>query len=830
MHVKSPPAHRIAIAFVLTLLCVRAHGVVLCVADSTGLYSAFGQALVLAQNGIGTEIRIKQPMQGGSYSVTDPPGSDAAATFGDLTLAGGYSSDPLDNCSEANRVVTPANTPVALNRSTNAGFEIVAVGNMKIEGLKISTNKALIITASANSDTSVEVYKNIISKPLRVASSTDDPVRVSARIINNVILAGAYCGLDLSNSDFGKFSAYVENNTISNSSDGICTFDVEIAYIYNNIIWGNSLHGITDSANYPSHITLVSNILQSNNSMSMMPTEVGTLSVDPQFVSPALGDYHLQPTSPAVNSGAPSQPDEISCDVVSYTYCDTDLDGNPRIRGALIDRGAYETAVAPVIVVNSIGDFETDPNDPTQITLRHAINLANQAPGTQTIKFSIAGANKQIHIDLLPNITESLTIDGYSPQVGAVPGNAPEGFNAVVAVSLTTSSLSLPWAFHVPAGSEYDKVTLTVSGLKFNTTFTQAAIHLNGGYGHFIWGNEFATNGIKNEVDVLVNSDAVVNGIHNGGGVRIGGDQAWERNLLSGANTAVTLQTSNNQVINNLIGPGRNGGFDGMTGNTIGIHVTGGDKNTIRGNVISGNSNLGLLFTSGASSNQVINNVIGMIDDPSCTLGCGLGNGQGGIRFDATSNGNWVGGYGNGTGDNTIGYNGGAGVRNSGQVNALYQNVFHDNAGLAIDLDDNGIVNLIDNDPSNTAMANSSTNYPVLHGTQLGEDSLHLTVTGTLASLDNSYTIALFANDSCDGSEHGEGQERVAVLSGIDITNATNLNGTANFAIPVVTSQSLTGRYLTALATTQLGNTSEFSRCMPADRIFSDGTESLIGQ
>ena len=45
----------------------------------------------------------------------------------------------------------------------------------------------------------------------------------------------------------------------------------------------------------------------------------------------AGGDYHLQPTSPCINSG-----DNI------FVTVSTDLDGNPRIQGGTVDMGAYE--------------------------------------------------------------------------------------------------------------------------------------------------------------------------------------------------------------------------------------------------------------------------------------------------------------------------------------------------------------------------------------------------------------------------------------------------------------------------------------------------------
>jgi hypothetical protein len=59
------------------------------------------------------------------------------------------------------------------------------------------------------------------------------------------------------------------------------------------------------------------------------------MSVDPQFVDPADGDYHLRATSPCVNAGDPAFVPEPG---------ETDIDGEPRVQQCRVDMGADETA------------------------------------------------------------------------------------------------------------------------------------------------------------------------------------------------------------------------------------------------------------------------------------------------------------------------------------------------------------------------------------------------------------------------------------------------------------------------------------------------------
>ncbi len=90
--------------------------------------------------------------------------------------------------------------------------------------------------------------------------------------------------------------------------------------VFNNNAISNIQHSYIkniDCANMPKGMTCGPGILT---------------GIDPLFVSPDSGDYRLQPCSPLVNAGTNA--------VVIYP---TDLAGQPRIQGGIVDIGAYET-------------------------------------------------------------------------------------------------------------------------------------------------------------------------------------------------------------------------------------------------------------------------------------------------------------------------------------------------------------------------------------------------------------------------------------------------------------------------------------------------------
>jgi hypothetical protein len=121
----------------------------------------------------------------------------------------------------------------------------------------------------------------------------------------------------------------VINCTISgNTGFGLANVDDATLTVRNTIIWGNSEGSV-----------------QGGGSFSYSDIEggfagPGNIDADPLFVQPGTDNVRLSFDSPCINTGDnASVPPDIT----------TDLDGNPRIQGGVVDMGAYE------------GEFEAQP-------------------------------------------------------------------------------------------------------------------------------------------------------------------------------------------------------------------------------------------------------------------------------------------------------------------------------------------------------------------------------------------------------------------------------------------------------------------------------------
>jgi hypothetical protein len=279
----------------------------------------------------------------------------------------------------------------------------------------------------------------------------------------------------------------------------------------------------------------------------------------------------------------------------------------PNATVAQESRSAVQTPTAPFVFT------VTNTNDTGTGSLRQAITDAN-GMGGGTINFSIAGSG--VHtispMTVLPTITQTVTIDGFTQPGSSANTNPPStGINAVILIELNGQF----------SGSNFSGLTInaancTVRGLVINS-FVHDGIDVCTS-GNVIKGNFIGTN--------PAGTAALPNGSGGNGGIvfgfcgtpsncTIGGTTPDARNLISGnIGSGVGLGSgSGNTVQGNLIGTDVTGTL--ALGNTgVGV-ATGGNNNLVGGtavdarNIISGN-NRGVDTGAGAN-NTVQGNFIG---------------------------------------------------------------------------------------------------------------------------------------------------------------------------------------------------------------------------
>lgn len=453
------------------------------------------------------------------------------------------------------------------------------------------------------------------------------------------------------------------------------------------------------------------------------------------------------------------------------------------------------------LTVNSTADPGDGVCDTTECTLREAITLANDTPGSNTINFNIPGNGPHTiqPTSALPQLNEGIVIDGYT-QPGAQPNTNPLelGSNAVLMIELDGSQAGDANGLSIMS----EGGTVTIRGLVIN--------HFRGnGIGSDIGealpqvGHRFEGNYIGTDVTGMIplgNGAGIMLAGFSWEYVTIGGTTPAARNVISGNGVGVYIgyrYPSYNIIQGNYIGTDATGqtSLPNSVGVTLyGYHNTVGGTEPGTANVISGNSQYAILADDNDSSNFVYGNFIGT--DATGTVP--LGNAGGGIH---SHNGylHIV--------NNIIAFNGGNGIASheygwSLPRLAISDNTIFSNGALGIDLNNDGIT---PNDPND--LDQGLQNFPVLYTAYT--DGVNTTIEGVLDSdprlPDYPYTLQFFANSACDPSGNGEGE---SLLGSLTVT--LGVDGSAPFTMTIPTAVP-PGYWVTATATG--GETSEFSAC-----------------
>jgi hypothetical protein len=137
--------------------------------------------------------------------------------------------------------------------------------------------------------------------------------------------------------EFGSLNALVVNTTVANNPGGGLACYTTVPEISNCVFWGNSPWQISANA-----------VVTYSDVEGGWPG-VGNIDLDPMFVQPGTDNVRLSIGSPCVNAGDNSAiPPGIT----------TDIDGNPRIQGDVVDMGAYEGEFDAQAAADGESDFD----------------------------------------------------------------------------------------------------------------------------------------------------------------------------------------------------------------------------------------------------------------------------------------------------------------------------------------------------------------------------------------------------------------------------------------------------------------------------------------
>ncbi len=482
-------------------------------------------------------------------------------------------------------------------------------------------------------------------------------------------------------------------------------------------------------------------------------------------------------------------------------------------------------------------------------SLRQAILDSNaSAAVVDTIQFSIGGGGVQTiaPTSALPAITDPCTIDGTT-QTGyaGAPLIEIDGVSAGSATGLTLSAPNVTVrglavtrfsnaGIRVNAdaaviqgcylGLAPDGATAKgngVAGVRLDGTGTVFGGSLPGqgnvvsgnspnpgiggfGYGT-IRGNKIGTNAAGTAA--VPNSPGIWMAGTGSVFVTIGGTAAGQGNLISGnGSSGVRMEVgAYGTIAGNLIGTDAAGSaaipnFEGLR--LLSDNVTLGGASAAAGNVISGNSQNGVVVAGGDPSIRY--NLIGR------TAGNGgpLGNGASGILVTGIAEGGVV-------ETNVIAHNGLHGVYvDGGRRNRCRENSIHSNGGDGIRLGANVANDELDTDVG----ANDLQNRPVLDGAYVNGAGTTI-LTGSLRSTPNmNFRLEFF--DNAPGEDEGETFLHV-LISSTDATGVVYF--TVFLPVPVAA-----GRNLTATATDGYNNSSPFSNAVSVRAEGNLPTASII--
>jgi len=196
-----------------------------------------------------------------------------------------------------------------------------------------------------------------------VYSQESNPRITSCIMSGNNALSGGGVYCYASNPDM--LNCTITGNSATNSGGGVFCYSSSYPRLANCIFWANSVGGVINQSTQIAGTTpqVTFSCIQDNDpndgSIPFGGTTNGNIDDNPMFVrdpndggdgwgtgnNDDFGDLHLKTSSPCINTGAP----------YFFARGQTDIDGQPRIMGRLVDMGADEFLIKMIIVTKPQG-------------------------------------------------------------------------------------------------------------------------------------------------------------------------------------------------------------------------------------------------------------------------------------------------------------------------------------------------------------------------------------------------------------------------------------------------------------------------------------------
>lgn len=320
----------------------------------------------------------------------------------------------------------------------------------------------------------------------------------------------------------------------------------------------------------------------------------------------------------------------------NWTLSNITLSSNDAVVATATDGGNNTSEFSAAFTITSSNCAVTNTNDSGPGSLRDAITQANNTPGLDNICFDIPGiAPHTISLNTaLPDITETITIDGTTQPENGYSGDSPK-------IIVYGNAMEFN-GFTFQPGAENSEIKglfirnfqsgcCNTNGIYINASNVKVSNNVIGnnyyGYaisvyapGCIIQGNKLGTDASGQTSLGNFRGGVYINGANGG---LIGGLGANEGNLISGNASGVGVHLENssyNEVKGNKIGVDITG--TNALGNSTGIVLSIGKHNIVENNLISGHFGFAFGVQIGNSdSNLVIGNKVGTDISGSVAIG-----------------------------------------------------------------------------------------------------------------------------------------------------------------------------------------------------------------